>query len=167
MDGHILDTSVLSALLDPGHRAHTHVRHGIKNLEGNAALFLSAISIAELRFGVNLAAIFGHPRLLTLEQVLVDARRYPTFYITHHTAAAYADLKSTLARVYLPNAIAKGRPRWIEDWVDKTTGKKLQIDENDLWMCAQAKERDLILCTADGRMSRISDADHGVRLHIL
>lgn len=167
MDGYILDTSVVSPFLDPGHRAHFRARQSVLQIEASAPLFLSAVSLAELQFGVNLAAAFGHSRLPTLEQALVEARRYRTLDITHHTARAYSDLKATLARTYLPNATAKGRPRWIEDWVDKTTGKKLQIDENDLWMCAQAKERDLILCTADGRMSRIADADTEVRLHIL
>ena len=154
-------------LLDPGHERHAHVRHSVQQLEQNAVLFLSTASLAELRYGVNLAAAFGHSRLPTLQQTLVDARRYPVLDITRHTADAYADLKATLARTYLPNAGARRRPRWIEDWVDKTTGQKLQIDENDLWMCAQAKERDLPLCTADSRMYRISSADPDVRLHIL
>lgn len=167
MNAYILDTSVLSPLLDTGHRRHTYIRQSIGQLQQNAAIFLSVASLAELRYGVDLAATFGHARLPVLRQALVDARRYPALEITHHTAAAYAELKVALARKYLPNARARGRPRWVEDWVDKNTGQKLQIDENDLWMCAQAKERDLPLCTADGRMSRISDADDEVRLHLL
>ena len=39
-----------------------------------------------------------------------------------------------------------------------------QGGENDLWMCAQAKERDLTLVTAERRMKRISDADPEVRI---
>ncbi|NTE57482.1 type II toxin-antitoxin system VapC family toxin [Agrobacterium tumefaciens] len=42
--------------------------------------------------------------------------------------------------------------------------QKLGIDENDLWMCAQAKERDLVFVTADRRMGRIPEADPEVRL---
>ena len=49
---------------------------------------------------------------------------------------------------------------------EEATGRKLQVDENDLWICAQAKERDLIVVTADRWMKRISDADCEVRLHI-
>ena len=79
----------------------------------------------------------------------------------------YAQLKADMAKRYLPNASKKGRPRWLEDWVDKTKGKKLGIDENDLWMCAQAKERELILVTTDRGMQRISDADQLVELLIL
>ena len=167
MDGYILDTSVLSAHLDPEHPRHGDIRQGVRQLEHHATLFLSAVSFAELQFGVKLAETFGHARLLTLKKTLVDARRYPMLHVTHHTAAAYGDLKATLAHIYLANATKKGRRRWIEDWVDRTTSKKLQIDENDLWICAQAKERDLLVCTADRPMRRISDADPDVRLHIL
>ena len=167
MDGYILDTSVLSAHLDPGHSRHIQIRERVSQLESNATIFLSAISLAELHFGVHLAETFGHARLPTLKKTLFDARNYRVLHVTNHTAAAYAELKCALARTYLPNAAKKRRPRWIEDWVDKATGKKLQIDENDLWMCAQAKERNFLLCTADRRMQRIPDADPDVRLHIL
>ena len=167
MDGYILDTSVLSAHLDPEHQRHVHIRQRVRQLEDDATLFLSAVSLAELRYGVKLAEIFGHARLPTLQKMLADARSYPLLDVTRHTAAVYADVKTTLVRKYFANTAARRRPRWIEDWVDQTTGKTLQIDENDLWMCAQAKERDFLVCTADGRMRRISDADPDVRLHIL
>ena len=167
MEGYILDTSVLSAHLDPDHKDHASIRKRVRKLEEHVRLFLSAVSFAELRFGVKLAETFGHGRLPTLRKTLVDARKFPILDVTHHTAAAYADLKVTLAQTYLRKASAKGRRRWIEDWVHKTTGKQLQIDENDLWICAQAKERDFLVCTADEGMKRIPDADPDVRLHIL
>lgn len=167
MKAYILDTSVLSPFLDSGHGSHGYVRQCVQQLEQDAKILLSAVSLAELRYGVNLARSFGHARLPVLQQALVRATQYGALDITHHTAEVYAELKAKLARTYLGKAGAKGRPRWIEDWVDKNTGQKLQIDENDLWMCAQAKERDLPLCTADGRMSRISYADPDVGLHIL
>ena len=39
--------------------------------------------------------------------------------------------------------------------VSKISGKKLQMDENDLWMCAQAREKNLVLVTADKKMRDI------------
>ena len=60
------------------------------------------------------------------------------------------------------------RPRRVVDWVDKATGKKLHVDENDLWICAQAKERDLVFLTADRKIhERVSDADPCVRFLLL
>lgn len=162
-----MDTSVLSAHLDSGHRDHDYIREHVRQLEGRATVFLSAISLAELDFGVNLAESFGHNRLPSLKKTIDAARRYRVLDVSHHTAAVYADLKAALARKYLAKASARSRPRWIEDWIDKTTGKMLQIDENDLWICAQAKERGFSVCTVDRRMDRISNADPDVRLHIL
>jgi len=165
--GYILDTSVLSAHLDPSHRRHNDVRAGIEALDRASAQFVSAISLAELSFGVRMAEAFGNTSLVALRQMLSEARAYAVLDVTHHTSAAYADLKTNLAKRYLANASRRDRPRWLENWVDKTSGQKLQVDENDLWMCAQAKERDLILVTADTRMNRIVDADPEVHLLVL
>src|SRR3546814_6707084 len=84
--------------------------------------------------------------------MLLDAQAYAVLDVAHHTSAAYAELKTNLAKRYLVKASRRDRPRWLEEWVDKTTGQRLQVDENDLWMCAQVKERDLILVTADDHM---------------
>ena len=56
-------------------------------------------------------------------------------------------------------------PRWIEDWVDRGSGKKLQIDESDLWIAAVATERDLTVITGDGDMrtlARSAEAHHAI-----
>ena len=84
-----------------------------------------------------------------------------------HTAAVYAETKAKLAEKYLTSTLRRDRPRYLEDWVDRSTGKCLGVDENDLWMCAQAKERDITLVTADGRMRRIPDADPDVAILFL
>ncbi|MEW5704371.1 MAG: PIN domain-containing protein [Pseudomonadota bacterium] len=167
MDGYILDTSVLSAHLDPSHHWHSDVRAAIEALDQDSAQFVSAMSLAELTFGVRMAEAFGGASLPALQQMLIEARAYAVLDVTHHTSAAYAELKTNLAKRYLAKASRRDRPRWLEEWVDKTSGQKLQVDENDVWMCAQGKERDLILVTADGRMRRIADADPEIRLLIL
>lgn len=167
MYGYILDTSVLSAHLDPSHRQHLDVRSAIEALDQDSAQFVSAISLAELTFGVRMAEAFGRASLPTLQQMLIEARGYAVLDVTHHTSGAYAELKTNLAKRYLAKASRRDRPRWLEEWVDKTSGQKLQVDENDLWMCAQTKERDLILVTADGRMKRIADVDPEVRILVL
>ena len=105
---------------------------------------------------------------MTKLSLLVEkAQGYPLLDITRHTAAEYAELKAILATTYLAKALKKERPRWLENWVDKATGQTLQVDENDLWMCAQARERNLILITADAKMERVSNADPSVRLQFI
>ena len=167
MDGYILDTSVISARLDPSHHRHSDVRAAIEALDQDSAQFVSTMSLAELTFGVLMAEAFGKASLPALQQMLIEARAYAVLDVTHHTSAVYVELKTNLAKRYLTKASRRGRPRWLEEWVDKTSGQKLQVDENDVWMCAQGKERDLILVTADSRMKRIADADPEVRLQVI
>lgn len=164
MIGYIYDTSVLSALLDASHNRHQDIDRAVASLPEDASHFVSAISLAELTFGVRMSETFAPSKLPILQRMLVEVRTYGVLEVGHHTATAYAELKTNLAKRYLPKASRRDRPRWLEDWPTNNRGQKLQVDENDLWLCAQAKERSLTLLTADGGMQRIADADAEVRL---
>ena len=54
--------------------------------------------------------------------------------------------------------------RWIEEWIVLGSGKRLGIDENDLWIAAQAKERDLIIVTGDDDMRVLETVDPEVQV---
>ena len=167
MSGYVFDTSALSPMLDSSHSRHGDVRAAVMDLEPESTSFISVITLAELGFGVRLAETASGSASPRLQQALTKASTYAVLELTGHTAVAYADLKATLAGAYLAKTLRSRRPRWVEDWVDRATGQKLQVDENDLWICAQAKERNLIVVTTDRHMNRIQDADPGVRLLIL
>lgn len=163
MPGYLFDTSALSTSLNIRHPRHPDVRAAINQLDPKST-FVSVIVLAELGFGVRLVASDSATHLPDLEEMLTKAQGHAVLELTQHTASAYAELKTALANEYLTKALRKHRPRWVEDWVDKATGQKLQVDENDLWICAQAKERDLTVVTTDHGMRRIEKADSGVRL---
>jgi predicted nucleic acid-binding protein len=167
MDGYLLDTTILSILLDPTRRDHAEIGQSLQALPADRSEYVSAVALAEMDFGVRLAEALGKESIPALESMLVRAKSYAVLDVTHHTASVYAELKASLARKYLAKMLRKDRPKYIETWIDKATGRELGIDENDLWMCAQAKERDLIFVTADSRMQRIPDADPRVRLLII
>ena len=167
MTGYIYDTSVLSALLDAAHQRHPDIARSVASLPEDSSHFVSAVSLAELTFGVRMSEFFAPSRLPALEQMLIDARAYGVLEVGHHTAAAYAELKTNLAKRYLFKANRHDRPRWLEEWPLKNRGQRLQVDENDLWLCAQAKERSLTLLAADGGIQRIADADPEVALHLV
>ena len=166
MPSYLFDTSALSSLLDSSHPRHAEVGAAVRNLDPDSVSFVSVITLAELGFGVRLAAAAGLDSA-ALQRILTLVYDHAVLELPRHTAAAYAELKATLARAYLAKVLRGHRPRWVEDWVDKATGRKLQVDENDLWICAQAKERDLTVVTTDRGMGRIRDADSEVRLWIL
>lgn len=167
MDAYLFDTTILSIHLDPMHPHHAEKILALEVLPTAAPRYISAVALAELTFGVELAVAIGKGDMPALREIVQQARAHAVLDLTHHTAAAYAELKSRLAIKYLAKPLRRDRPKYVEDWVDKATGKALGVDENDLWMCAQAKERDLVLVTADGKMQRIADADPEVRLLIL
>jgi tRNA(fMet)-specific endonuclease VapC len=167
VDGYLLDTSILSAYLDPTHKDHATRRHGVDALSPQSPRYVSVLALAELTFGAELKLALGKGDLPILRKIVADAKAYGVIDVSHHTSTAYGELKSKVAAKYLGKALRRDRPKYIEDWIDKATGKALGIDENDLWMCAQSKERDLVLVTGDGKMQRIGDADSDVRLLIL
>lgn len=165
MDGYLVDTNTLSALLDAAHTKHAKAHETIAALDAGAPRYVSVIALAEVLYGRALAVGAGKA-MPHLDEVVKTAKAHALLDLTRHTASEYGDLKARLAHYYLASALGKRRPRWLEDWLDKGTGKQLQLDENDLWMCAQARERNLILVTGDGKMARISNADASVRLRI-
>jgi predicted nucleic acid-binding protein len=166
VDGYLLDTCFVSALLDGRHKNYEPVRRADESIEAGAPRYISRITIAELRFGLALHEVVTgapHPRA---SEVLTRAETYIIREITKHTASEYAELRKNIAATFLD--LDKDRARWIDQWVEKVTGEKLQVDENDLWICAQAREHNLILITTDEKMvDRISRADPVVRFMLV
>lgn len=159
MDGYLLDTGFLSALLDPRNPRHeAAVSFANTRIPAGSPIYVSVIAVGELMYGKQLAEADKGQPLPTLDAVLQRALTYPLLDVTKHTAAEYAWVKTRLATTYLRKALGKERKRWVEDWVNIATGKALQVDENDLWMHAQARERGLIILTADKKQERITAA---------
>jgi tRNA(fMet)-specific endonuclease VapC len=67
----------------------------------------------------------------------------------------YGDLRARLFEKFAPK---KRRRKGLrpEELVDPVTAKELGIQENDLWIAAQAIERNLVLVTNDA-MARIQE----------
>lgn len=167
MNAYLLDTSILSVYLDPMHPDHVNRRASVDSLPADSPRYISVITIGELTFGVELASALKKGDLSSLNAMICIARNYGSLEISHHTSKAYGELKSRLAVKYLAKPLRRDRPKYIDDWVDRATGKTLGIDENDLWLCAQSKERNLILVSLDKKIQRIRDADPEVKLLLL
>ncbi len=164
----MLDTCAVSALLDGKHKNYENVKRSDEAIEVGAPRFVSRITIAELTFGLvvhEAATGVAHPRAL---EILKRAQAYPIREITKHTATEYAELRKNLAVTYLSSLLRSDRARWTDQWVEKVTGEKLQVDENDLWICAQARECNLILMTTDEKMvDRIAKADPTIKFRFV
>jgi predicted nucleic acid-binding protein len=124
------------------------------------------VTLGEIEFGLELARLNG---LATpqLQAVVAKARVMPLCDITRHTARYYSEIKATVAKKFLPKRSKLGNkrlPRWPTQWVDEFSGELLQVDENDLWIAAQALEKNLVLLTTDEGMRRIWEAVPSLRV---
>ena len=169
MKEYIYDTSVLSAMLEGDNPRCMKTIQAINSLPINSGHYVSTITLAELSFGKFLGHELSASKMQQLDQILENSSDYSILEVGRNTSLAYGQLKANIAKKYLPKDVAQKfkRSRWLEDWVDKFSGKTLHVDENDLWLCAQAKERSMTLLTLDKKMKRIADADEQVLLEII
>lgn len=167
---YLLDTSVLSRMLDDSHAGHAAVRAWEASLPAESRKLVSVVALAELRFGLALAMAAKRQTILPrLEEIIRKAERHSPLEITRATAHEYAQLKSAIVELNLPKRLQHhpnkgwGNP---EAWTDEFTGSALGLQENDLWQCAQAIERDLTFVCCDARVEAIATASGG-RLTVL
>ena len=146
MDTFLLDTNLVSVLYDAGRSNHGAVRAAVAALEPQAPQLVSVVTLAELRLGLTLSREVGRP-LSHIEACIERAEEHPPAEIGRFTAQAFAHVKGSVAVARLD--IRRQLPRYVEGWTDRITSEKLQIDENDLWLAAQAVERNFVVLTAD------------------
>jgi predicted nucleic acid-binding protein len=163
VSGYLLDTSALSAYLNEAHPHHVVAVSVVAGLPMEAVKLVSAVTLAELDYGIRLAELQGSQHLAEYRKRLDIVREYVSLDLTRHTSEVYAELKVRLAG-QMQRKSRKKMPRWIEDWIEVGSAKRLQIDENDLWICAQAKERDLIVVTGDVDIRQLSSLDPDLKI---
>ncbi len=149
---YILDTNVVSVLYDAGRPNHELVQKAIADLGPEAPQLISVVTIAELRYGLELSLHSGRS-MAHVTACIREAEEHPLAEIGRHTGYHYALVKSGVAvqRVDIRRRV----PRWVEEWTDRVTGRSLQVDENDLWIAAQGLERDLVVVTSDRDFARV------------
>jgi predicted nucleic acid-binding protein len=157
VEAYLLDTSALTPLVDAGHVKHHAACAKIAAL-GSAPIYVSVIALAEMQYGFLMHEKFAGSILPDADKMMNKALGYPRLDILAHTATAYADLKSSLAKHYLPTPKKEFRKKHVEEWVDQFTGKPLAVDDNDIWVCAQAREMNFVVIAGD-KMERIRQAD--------
>jgi predicted nucleic acid-binding protein len=162
METYLLDTSALSPLIDGLHSNHAKAKALISSI-ATSPIYVSSVALAELMFGFEIHEKARSKKLQNAEQMLLDAQSYPTLEIGKHTAPEYASIKAKVAAYYLPNVTKQFRSKWVEEWINKFTGLELGIQEGDLWVCAQACEKNYTL-VADDKMVRITTAEPKLKL---
>ncbi len=153
--GYLLDTCILRFWLDESSDKHAPVCGRIEESSPDGYLFVSAITLGEIRHGLWAQAKDPYSELEAQYERLLREQIRAVLGVTRHTALYYGPLRGRLFEKYAPKEkrTKKKRP---EQLIHPITGERLGIDENDLWLVSQAIERRLVFVTDDA-MDRIRD----------
>jgi len=151
MRGYLLDTNTVAYWFDADRPEHRKVVDGIHRLPDGTPIRISAVTLGEIEYGHRAVSPDDTPVQVSFKQLL--AERFPTVLPLRETTTIYYG--AWRARLFEKFGPKKKRP---EQLVDPVTGRELGIDENDLWIAAQAMEHKLVLVTHDIRsMKRLRD----------
>ena len=157
MEGYLLDTNAVSHW----HHQHPRLAQRINALAGHDQLRVSAITLGEIEFGHNL---YLRSRDLVRRDEFANwvSRNFPksrTLEVTRDTRDYYGVLRAAIFEKYPPLKADENHP---ELCYDPVSASELGIDENDLWIAAQAIEHGLTLVTQDN-MDRIKQVAKDIR----
>lgn len=168
----LLDTTALSALLNPDHLLHAKaIAFKDQHAGQEQRFFICVISLAEMQFGLNMY----ESRSPKPSEADLDALRGRSqaagklsepLEVTRHVALEQGRLRSRWAWKVAPHKAAQGKLKgappecWSDDWPANT----LQITENDIWIAAMALTHDLTVVTCDKDFDKLAQADPSLRI---
>ncbi len=155
MDEYLIDTNVLFDMMNA--EAADSKRVWAARRARKAVLHLPVVALGEAGVGYCLQGIDRDAARKDIETFL-EYNGILVQDVTKHTADTYGEIKGRLVGQYQPN-----KAKWPEKWSHPVTGSELGIDECDLWIIAQAIERNLVLVTAD-RMERLREVVKELRV---
>lgn len=134
-EGYLLDTSVASWLWDGGSSNHFSARARLATL-GEAPIFVCPISMGEVAYGLGVSPAMDAARHALVGHAMAD---YEVLPIDRHTGDTYGQIRAVLFAQYSPrDSRGRMRKKVPEDLLERTTGKALGIQENDLWIVSVA-----------------------------
>ena len=158
----LLDTQIIRYWYDSDCSEHAAVLGNIEALKKQARppvehkprLWVSVISLGEIEYGHRAQkGDFAEKQKAFIR--FVDQQLPVELDLTQDAVTAYGEIRSRLFDKYGPiDKRRKGmRPEQLTDPISSLT---LQIQENDLWLCAQAVGHGMVLVTND-KMHAISE----------
>lgn len=151
MGGYLLDTNILTYWFHKGRPEHQVVTARISGLPEDTFLAFSAITMGEIEYGHRVISKEDTPEQSAYID-FIENQPLEIFPVKKSTCLYYGRLRAKLFEKYAPRKGRKAlRP---EQLVDPVTSEMLGIQENDLWIAAQALEYNLTLVTHD-RLDRL------------
>lgn len=160
MDGHLLDTNVISVLANPKNPRNAEFKQRVQIL---SHVWLPVIAIAEIEFGM---AKTDKPDEAQQREMRRFFREFPQpLGFGENTVEPYALLRGQLWRMHATPRKRSHKEILPEELFDKVTGKALGIDERDLLIASIAAENGLILATNDSNSQMVRIEEAGKQLH--
>lgn len=167
----LLDTQTLNYWHDSNRAQHAAVkgnvdaiRNASQSLDPKPKLLVSVVTLGEIDFGQRVA-LAPNSAAQTAYLKFVREELPESLEVSSDAAAAYGELRARLFNKYAPGD--KRKPKMLpEQLVDPATAKELGIQENDLWIAAQAMAHGMVLVTND-RMTRIREVAAGMNMPLL
>lgn len=154
MPDYLLDTNILSYWYDGNCDEHARVLARLKAAcqpdpqTGEVPrLFISAITIGEIEYGHR---VNPTPDSSAQSQYMTFVRQQCPEHlgITGHVGEDYGELRAWLFNNF-SRKDKRTKAKRPEELIDPTTARELGIQENDLWIAAQAMTHNLVLVTHD------------------
>ncbi len=156
MADYLLDTNILAYWYDTARSEHMNVIKRINAIKQPdpitryvPRLYISVVTLGEIEYGHRVA-----PSPDTANQAeytrFVREQCPEALEMTNDVAEQYGELRAWLFNNFGPKA-KKSKVKRAEELVNPTTGKELGIDENDIWIAAQARTHNFVLVTHDSR----------------
>lgn len=161
MADYLLDTNTLSYWYDSKPDVNGRLKPMHQNVDRHVAyvrtpdpqtgyvsrLFVSTVTLGEVEYGHRSATTPDPAKQAEYAKFIREQCPVP-LDITPHVAEEYGRMRGWLFNTCSPN-ILRTKAKRAEQLVFPATGQELGIDENDLWIAAQAMTHSLVLVTND------------------
>lgn len=140
------------------------LRQAVASLEVQPKLLVSVVSLGEIEYG-HRVALAADPKAQAAYRAFVRQELPEAFELSRDATEAYGELRARLFNKYAPGH--RRKPKMLpEQLIDPTTAKELGIQENDLWLCAQALAHGMVLVSND-RMTHIGEVAKDTSIPLL
>jgi tRNA(fMet)-specific endonuclease VapC len=149
---YLLDTNVLGYLVEVKSGSHSPEAKALeKRLEEikGKNVFICCITIGEIEYGLKVAPYKDSIKQSLTKQMVEE---FYSYSVDNDIAREqYATLRSRLFERYAPKNKRQrsNDKKRVEEWIDPTTSKELQVQENDIWIAAVAMAYNFVLVTHD------------------
>jgi predicted nucleic acid-binding protein len=144
VNGYLFDTNHVKYRFDK----NPNLFNRLREIPPDAPIVISAITLGEIEYGHKVAAPSG-PTQIQRDFIAFVQKNFPlSIPITEMTTSSYGMIRARLFERFAPKK-RKRKGLRPEELLDPVTSRVLGIQENDLWIAAQALERNLVLVTND------------------